>query len=314
MPEPEPTAEGRLALKPKTLWTRILARTEQALRCGALISIPTDYEFVEQAGVRFLVRLSSNLSRKDQAQRKPDPKTLPVGPDFNPFLPYEAELFVADLSETHVCILNKFNVAAHHLLIITRAFEDQETALTLRDFEAMWACLSEVEGLVFYNAGQKAGASQRHKHLQLISLPLAPEGPQIPIEALLPSAPLQGSTATIPALPFAHAFVPLNCDWPQSPGQAAATTLECYRTLLHTLGLQSNAPENGPWRPGAYNLLVTRQWMLMVPRVQEGFGSIAVNSLGFAGALLVRSQQQLQLLKEHGPMTILKQVARAKTT
>jgi ATP adenylyltransferase len=49
--------------------------------------------------------------------------------------------------------------------------------------------------------------------------------------------------------------------------------------------------------------------MLIVLRSHEEFESISVNSLGFAGALLVRNQQQMQLLKDYGPMTILKNVA-----
>jgi ATP adenylyltransferase len=48
--------------------------------------------------------------------------------------------------------------------------------------------------------------------------------------------------------------------------------------------------------------------MFIVPRSQEHFESISVNSLGFAGALLVRNEQQMQMLKVVSPMTILKQV------
>ncbi|MEQ8960116.1 MAG: phosphorylase, partial [Coleofasciculus sp. C2-GNP5-27] len=58
-----------------------------------------------------------------------------------------------------------------------------------------------------------------------------------------------------------------------------------------------------------YNLLATREWMLIVPRSQEEFESISINSLGFAGALLVRNSQQMQSLKDAGPVTILKHVS-----
>jgi ATP adenylyltransferase len=49
--------------------------------------------------------------------------------------------------------------------------------------------------------------------------------------------------------------------------------------------------------------------MLVIPRSQESFESIAVNSLGFAGAMLVRNERQLNLLKQYNPMTILRNVA-----
>ncbi|MBD2516828.1 phosphorylase [Nostoc sp. FACHB-973] len=294
--------QGEILLKPGTLWTTVKERTEYALQCGALLSIPTEFEFVEQDGVRFLVRILSNLNRKKAAKEKQEKQSANSGEEFNPFLPYEEDLFVADISDTHVCILNKFNVVDYHLLIITRAFEEQETLLTLEDFTAMWACLADFDGLGFYNSGKIAGASQRHKHLQLVPLPLAPSGSQIPIEPLLREAQFQNSTATLPKLPFLHAFAPLNPHWVESPFTGGEATLELYHTLLEAVGLDAT-------QLGAYNLLMTREWMLIVPRSQEHFHSISVNSLGFAGALLVRNAEEMQLLKDQTPMTILKSVA-----
>ena len=294
-------AQGKILLKPGTLWTSVKEQTEHALQCGALLSIPTEFEFIEQDNVRFLVRILSNLNRKKAAKEKQEKQSATSGQEFNPFLPYEKDLFVADISNTHVCILNKFNVVDYHLLIITRGFEEQESLLTLEDFTAMWACLADFDGLAFYNSGKIAGASQRHKHLQLVPLPLAPSGPQIPIEPLLTAAQFQNSN-TIPKLPFVHAFAPLNSNWVQSPFAGGQATLEVYRTLLHAVGLDAR-------QSGAYNLLATREWMLIVPRSHEHFQSISVNSLGFAGALLVRNAAEMEILKTQGPMTILKNVA-----
>ncbi|MCM0591423.1 MAG: phosphorylase [Gloeotrichia echinulata IR180] len=291
--------QGKILLKPGTLWNSVKERTEYALGCGALQSIPTEFEFVEQGGVNFLVRILSNLNRKKVAKQKQEKQIATTGKEFNPFLPYEEDLFVADISDSHVCILNKFNVVDHHLLIITRAFEEQDSLLTLEDFAAMWASLADFDGLAFYNGGKIAGASQRHKHLQLVPLPLTPSGLQIPIAPLLPTATVPNSIATIPQLPFLNAFATLDPSWANSPFTAAAATLEIYHSLLRKVGLES-VP---------YNLLATRQWMLIVPRSQEEFESISVNSLGFAGALLVRNQQQMHFVKDLGPMTILKSVA-----
>ena len=91
-------------------------------------------------------------------------------------------MFVADISATHFCLLNKYNVLDHHLLIITREYVDQDQLIALEDFAALWACMAEIDGLGLYNAGTTAGASQSHKHLQLLPLPLADSGPPIPIE------------------------------------------------------------------------------------------------------------------------------------
>lgn len=292
---------GKILLKPDTLWTSVKERTKHALQCGALLSIPTEFEFVEQDGVRFLVRILSNLNRKKAAKKKQEKQSAIAGKEFNPFLPYEEDLFVADISDTHVCILNKFNVVDYHLLLITRAFEEQENLLSLADFAAMWACLADFDGLVFYNSGKIAGASQRHKHLQIVPLPLAPSGVQIPIEPLLTEAKFQDAMATpnpgiatIPEFAFVHAFTTLN------PLMGAEATLERYHSLLQAVDLKPS---------GAYNLLATREWMLIVLRSHEEFETISINSLGFAGALLVKNQEQMQILKDYGPMTILRKVA-----
>ncbi|WP_414546537.1 ATP adenylyltransferase family protein [Nostoc sp. CCY0012] len=298
-------SQPKILLQSGTLWTSVKQTTEHALKCGALLSIPTKFEFVEQDGVSFLVRILSNLERKDAAKQQQQKKTTSTQ-DFNPFLPYEEDLYVADISDTHVCILNKFNVVDYHLLIITRAFEEQESLLTLEDFTAMWACLADFDGLAFYNSGKISGASQRHKHLQLVPLPLSASGMQTPMELLLKSAKFPNAIATIPELPFVHAFALLDPHWAQSPLVAAAKTLELYYGLLSSVGLNI---VNGNKLSGAYNLLATKEWMIIVPRSQEHFASISVNSLGFAGALLVRNETEMQILKNQGPMNILKQVA-----
>jgi ATP adenylyltransferase len=206
----------------------------------------------------------------------------------DPFLPYEQDLFVADLSPTHVALLNKFPVVEPHLLVVTRAFEDQEDPLGRRDFEALALCLREIDGLGFYNAGAAAGASQRHKHLQLLPMPLGPGPERAPVETLLARG----------ELPFEHALA--------RPGAGGAEELLAgYHDLLDALGLPRAAP-------GPYNLLATRGWMLLVPRTREHFASISVNALGFAGSFYVRDRAELGLLREHGPLGVLRAVVRER--
>ena len=279
-------AQSGLVLEPGTLWEKVKQQTEHALGCGALQTISTKSELIEQNGIPFLVRILSSLKRKEDNDKNASAK--------NPFLPYEEDLFVTNISDTHLCLLNKFNVAKYHLLIVTREYEEQDTWLNQRDFEAMWATLAEIDGLVFYNGGKTAGASQRHKHLQLVPFPLIPEGPKLPIEEAIASAQFKNGVGTTACFPFRHVIVPLG---------AAEATLERYSTLLQAVGMSITQ------QPKAYNLLATREWMLIVPRSQESFRSISVNSLGFAGTLLARDRQQLKLLKEAKPLTVLTQVA-----
>jgi ATP adenylyltransferase len=271
------------------------------------LSAPTQTAFIEDGGVRFLVRLLSGLRRKDDA-RKEQASASRTGAQTNPFLPPEKDLLVGDISETHVAILNKFNVVENHLLLVTRGFEDQETLLTLGDFEALWFCMAEYDALAFYNGGSEAGASQRHKHLQLVPLPLAPEGAPVPMSVLFSAAPDDG-ICTLPGLPFLHAFVRLHADPEASAHALARAAFELYGGLLQSVGMESPHSLRLIRQSMPYCLVVTRGFMLLVPRSREHFEDISFNSLAFVGSLFLRNEQQLERLRAYGPMNALRSVA-----
>jgi len=296
-----------MILKRGTLSERIIDATNHAISSGALLSIPTDYTFIEDAGIRFFVRVLASLSLKDEARKKQEQRAE-AGKSDNPFLPPEKDLIVADISETHLAILNKFNVMEHHLLIITRHFENQNMLLTLSDFEALWACMAEYDALGFYNGGREAGASQQHKHLQLVPLPLAPEGPLVPIAPLLAQVPGE-AMGKVPGFPFFHAFVRMDRGLVESPIDAARTTYHLYGEMLRDAGLASPQGTGLTLQSAPYCFLLTREWMLLVPRSKEFFEGISFNSLAFAGSLYVRDEKQLDCLKNVGPMNALKSVS-----
>jgi ATP adenylyltransferase len=172
--------------------------------------------------------------------------------------------------------------------------------------------MAEYEGLGFYNGGEAAGASQRHKHLQIVPLPLAPEGPKVPINPLLAEAALENGLCTVPGFPFPHVFAKLESGLVGSPLNAAKKTFNIYAAILGRLGMKMPSNKVLKIQSSPYCFLVTREWMLLVPRSREFFNSISINSLGFAGALLVRNSEQMYLLKKHGPMTALKSVAASR--
>ena len=300
---------SRILLKKGTLWQDIVRSTQKALYIGAQVPIPTNYEFIEDSGIRFFIRIISSLKEKDKVRKKQHDESLLNIKTVNPFLPYDENMFVADISKTHIALLNKFNVVEHHLLIVTRHFEDQETLLTLNDFESFCACMSEYNSFGFYNGGEEAGASQAHKHLQMVPLPLAPEGPEVPIEPLVKKAQVKNKLGTIPDFHFKHVFAVLEENIMASPYKAAKKTFTLYSTMLERLGLEPPSLNIQKRQSKPYCLLLTRKWMLLIPRSREFFHSISVNSLGFAGAFLVRDSKQMNLLKKSGPMSVLKSVA-----
>lgn len=292
-------------LEPGTLWHRVISQTEAAINCGALVSIPTDYNYLKQGNINFLVRILSNLADKERAKKQQEKQKAKSGEDFNPFLPYEKDLFVAEFSPTHLGLLNKFNVVDHHLLMVTKKFEEQESWLTVADFEALWLCLAGMDGLVFYNGGKLAGASQKHKHLQFVPFPLVPNGLKLPIEPVINRVQFHHSIGRVSEFPFVHAIAKLNPHWVEFPTEAAMVTCELYWKLLEAVGLPI---KDDYYQSGAYNLLATREWMMIVPRSQETFEGIQINSLGFAGSFFVRNEEQMNQLKQQQPLTILQKV------
>lgn len=272
----------------------------RATQDGALQPIETTLHHVEQDAVRFVVRMLGGAAGREAARRRLQQATVDRSAGANPFLPYDPALFVAELSPTHLCLLNKFPVVAHHLLIVTRTFEPQEARLTTADFDALLRCMQAIDGLAFYNSGNISGASQRHKHLQLAPFPLDPAGVDVPIAAALGSPLRHGEIVRSPHLPFPHALLWLPDFGAARPGDWVAA----YQALLTAIGVWRAAGTT----PAPYNWLATRGWMLAVPRCAEAVEGMSVNGLGFAGSLLVRDQAQLNWLNCTGPLRALQAV------
>jgi ATP adenylyltransferase len=218
----------------------------------------------------------------------------------NPFLPYDENLFVCDLPPRHVCLLNKYPVLPEHLLVVTRAYEDQESPLAPGDFEALWSVLCERDGLAFYNAGAAAGASQPHRHLQIVPPSLGHAGTRTPIDPVLDDARFDAAVGRVERLPFHHGVARLRDCAPLPPPLAAEALYGLYLELARAFGCDRAG------RP--YNLLVTRDWMLFVPRSREHWDSVSLNALAFAGAILVHHEAQLDRLRAVGPMSALARV------
>ena len=169
--------------------------------------------------------------------------------------------------------------------------------------------MAAYDALGFYNSGRVAGASQPHKHLQMVPLPLAPSGPPAPIETSDRRARPARLRRPRSLLPFPHAAAAVDPAWARRPEEAGQPALERYHELLRAAGLLGTADPGPATRIAPYNLLVTRRWMLVVPRAREFAGTISINALGFAGSLFVKDHEELESLREIGPMAALQQVA-----
>lgn len=306
-----PTSAGEPAAplpehEPGTLWARVGETARRALESGALLPLETRCKILPEAGIPFTVQYASTLREKHARDESPAGSA-----DRNPFLPPDPELVIAALSPTHLAVLNRFPVIRHHLLLVTREYEEQALPIGLADFDALARCLDEIDGLGFYNSGPEAGASQRHRHLQVVPFPVGAGRSPTPIEAPIAAVVEDPARGTIPAFPFRHAAAPL----PETAWQAEAPDVRvrraaeamrlAYRALAARVGLR--LPAGRPTEP--YNLLATRRWMLLVPRRREGFEGVSINALGFAGSILIRNKAQWETVQRVGPLGLLRQVA-----
>jgi ATP adenylyltransferase len=263
-------------------WERVHARAESALAAGVMHSFECELEVVSDGGVDFVLRRATHFPKGETAAgRGPEAAKLPS----NPFLSPEPALVVEALGDTHVALLNKFSVLREHLLVVTRTFVDQRTPLDLADFEALARVMDGAEVLAFYNGGREAGASQGHKHLQVVTLPLSPRR-AVPMASLLePGGPRP---------PFPHAFLPL------APGELArpVAMLAKYQAAMQEARVGERA----------YNMVLVREGLLVVPRVRDKFADVSINALAFAGSLFVRDAAHRDRLVEAGLMNALQGV------
>lgn len=296
--------EGENPLPPAELIERVHATSEYARTSGALVPLDTEVRLVPDGGVTFLVRVSANVARKQAAAAD---NGAPAGDPFAP--PYETDLYVGDISPTHAALLNKFNVLDDHVLLVTREWAEQTEMLDTADFQALLLGLAGMDGLAFYNGGTEAGASQPHKHLQLVPLPLAPNGPALPFADLLERAQMGGATGHVPELPFSHAVAPMRAEWLEDPAQHAPDVLALAERLWQAVGHDPRVAQ----QPIPYNLLATRRWMWLVPRRQEKYEGLPVNALAFAGGLLAPDEAAFGRLCNLGPMSLLEATAEPRT-
>lgn len=267
------------------LWREALRRSDQAQAEGALVPLATQ-QLDLPAVLPFRVRrLLSSTPKHLRAE----------GPKPNPFLPWDPRLELCRLRDQHLILLNKYPVQRGHLLLITQQWQPQSGWLAEGDWRAVEAVAADTRGLWFFNSAPAAGASQPHRHLQL--LPRHAEEGSCPLEGLLHEQ-LAGE---ISPWPWTYALSPLTAEG------GADELIALYQSHADRLGLGS--PKRDPQPRHPYNLLFSDQWFLTVKRRCEHQAGFSINALGFAGYLLATQRSQLDWLLAHGPWKLLQDVA-----
>jgi ATP adenylyltransferase len=268
-----------------------LRRSQEALENGALRPLSTDIETWAGSGdggfeIRHLVGAPPRHLRA-------------AGPKPNPFRPWDQRLELTRVGREHVLILNKYPVQLGHMLLISQSWQPQMGWLSLVDWTAVCQVNQDTGGLWFFNSGPHAGASQPHRHLQL--LPRKQGDRLCPRDAWFQQHLLDAtSSRPMDSLERSISIKPLPLTW------SGSVLLEVYLDLCQHSGLGSPQRNEKPLAP--YNLLISAGWMALIKRSCDEVHGYSVNALGFAGYLLSTERSNRTWLEAHGPEALLKKV------
>ncbi|SBO42284.1 DUF4922 domain-containing protein [Cyanobium sp. NIES-981] len=272
-------------MRAERLWQGALELSEAARASGDLVPLRT--ELVDDPRLHPFV-LRRLLSRTPKHLRG-------GGPRPNPFLPWEPALELERLGRSHVVLLNKFPVQPAHLLLITQDWQPQTGWITAADWSAVAHLARDTGGFWFFNSCAAAGASQPHRHLQL--LPRRADEPSCPLAAHF----LREIAGNAPGWPWRYAI---------AARRSADDPLELEQLYLRQardLELGDPRSDSRPHHP--YNLLFDDDWFITVRREQEHCAGYSVNALGFGGYLLATDRSDSGWLERHGPWELLRRVA-----
>jgi sulfate adenylyltransferase (ADP) / ATP adenylyltransferase len=261
--------------KPKSRLRELVFR----LNPSCLEKIPTREEVVVEQEITFVVYI------RTQESQKPRLGVLTT----NPFLyPFEPGILIKNFGSSYRLLFNKYPIISKHLLLVTFQYEKQSDPLTKEDLETAYEVIKDIDGFAFFNSGEHSGFSQIHKHLQIIPYDSIS---RFPLDCHVSSA-IQDEAFTLPMYDFKHFFHAIPANEPKR------NLHPIYSKLLNLLA------------PNSYNFILTQNWMLMVSRAKEkSFNKFELNSIAYAGFLLTKNPEDLEFLKQVGPLAVLRDAA-----
>ena len=277
-------------MKSEFIWSKSIEISRKAVNCGAVIPLATekykpsedfcDYE------LRFL--------------KSPIPKYLiEYGPKRNPFIPWDTRLQIQPVFRNHTLILNKYPVQLGHMLLITNDWKPQNGWLNEDDFDAILNVDSDTTGLWFFNSSKEAGASQPHRHFQLL--------PRHETEKVCPRyewfcSLLNNRNRKKSLISHCISIKYRNKDKVSSSNDL----FDSYKFMAEEMNLGIIDINCKPLKP--YNLIITSEWIALITRKTDKSNGFSINALGFAGYFLGTSKSNVDYLIKYGPENILKDV------
>ena len=272
------------------IWSKALEISREAIEFGDLVPLET-------------LKYKSNKLYCDFELRflkSPIPKfLLEYGPKRNPFIPWEPRLEIQRINNKHTLILNKYPVQLGHMLLITNSWTPQDGWLSIQDFEAIVNVDNDTSGLWFFNSSKEAGASQPHRHFQLL--------PRHFNQSICPRyewfcSLLNNKNDKNSKISHCISIKPRD----KNTKSKADDLFLSYKSMLKDLKLGEIDSNSKPLK--SYNLLITREWISLITRRTDKTNGFSINALGFAGYFLGTKKSNVDVLIKYGPEEILKNV------
>ncbi|GAP88469.1 putative ap4a phosphorylase ii protein [Rosellinia necatrix] len=279
----------------------------KAQASGDLIYYPTQLAILTVGSFAFQLRYSPALAQKP---KQPRPVQLSAKP-FNPFEDPSPPLLVAQLPPSHRLVLNKFAIVPEHFILATREFKPQTDLLETDDLDAAYACVKAYrnagqELFVFFNSGNHSGASQPHRHLQLLPVEHMKHGLEN-IERGSEWAVLADKVCgKETALPFTVFTSPIDADMKAEERHLAYLSLYQRAVRATMANAEAVAIEEGEAQI-SYNFAMTSTCMALCPRASDGvqikddnqneIGYVALNGTVLAGTALVKNKAEWDALR-----------------
>lgn len=226
---------------------------------------------------------------------------------------------IVESMDNYTCVLNKYALEKNHFLIVTNDFYPQMGRLRTSDLLMIYKTLSRVSSYrpyCFFNAGQLAGASQQHRHFQFCRIPdFAEQDQQCWPEQIYNAIqePKKGGHSH-PDIPAHHFLLPIKATDDESElGNALTQSFEelydAARAAIPEAALrkQEEAQDEPEMQ---YNFMMTREYMLILPRRNEEWDrhEIGVGGTCLTGSIMVAKTKDLAIAKKVGIKEILKYV------
>ena len=216
-----------------------------------------------------------------------------IGPKINPFKPWDKLLEISKIGKYHHLILNKFPVQLGHILLITNEWKPQNGWLDRFDWNAIIDVNSDTSGLWFFNSGPLAGASQPHRHIQLLR--------RNNHEKVCPRDDwfinYKKSKRNNNSLCKNIIVEQINLE------NNSQNIYDLYLKICSEIGLGEPYKNEKPLYP--YNLLLSNNWMTIIRRSNDHVHGFSINGLGFAGYILVTEKSDKEYLRKNGPEKLL---------